>query len=398
MSGSLLNEYISKRMSATDLESELMRLVVEYNKKKGSYLFVYASDMNKSGSINPAELSLSMNDYHIIHEMLRTVNVEALDLYIETPGGSGEAAEEIVEFLHSKFETVDFVIAGEAKSAGTLMTMSADDIYMTDSGSLGPIDAQVKIGRSVVSAFDYVRWMDQKREEAHNNKQLNPVDATMIAQITPGEFESVFNAQQFVIDKLQEWLPKYKFKHWKETETRKLSVNEEMKKVQAEKIAKKLINRAKWLSHGRSLKIKELEDIGLRIRRLEDTKEICEIVYRIKTVLRVLFGSSTHYKVFVTETEKLFRDAYAPGFKRDIQSTSIQTPVAEITATCPQCGKRYPLYTKFGKLPGEFEKNLAKKATKFPVDNKLSCECGFQFDLSGLRNQLEKQIGRKIVD
>jgi ATP-dependent protease ClpP protease subunit len=39
---------------------------------------------------------------------------------IETPGGSGEAAEEIVEFLYSKYNTVDFIISGEAKSAGTL--------------------------------------------------------------------------------------------------------------------------------------------------------------------------------------------------------------------------------------------------------------------------------------
>ncbi len=61
-------------------------------------------------------LSLIMGDYHILHEMLRNVDGEKLDFYIETPGGSGEAAEEIVEFLHSKFETIDFVIAGEART------------------------------------------------------------------------------------------------------------------------------------------------------------------------------------------------------------------------------------------------------------------------------------------
>jgi len=87
-----------------------------------------------------------MSDYQVIHEMLRQVDKQKLDLYLETPGGSGEAAEEIVNFLHDKFESVDFLIAGEAKSAGTLMAMSADEIYMTDSGSLGPIDAQVRLG------------------------------------------------------------------------------------------------------------------------------------------------------------------------------------------------------------------------------------------------------------
>lgn len=58
------------------------------------------------------------------------------------------------------------MIAGEAKSAGTILVLSGDNIFMTDTGSLGPIDAQVRIGRSVVSAHDYKEWIDLKREEA----------------------------------------------------------------------------------------------------------------------------------------------------------------------------------------------------------------------------------------
>ena len=135
MSGSLLNEYISKRMSASDLEEELTRLIKKYNSEKKSYLVIYAVDIEKN-YLQGSDLSLNMGDYQILHEMLRNIASDRLDMYIETPGGSGEAAEEIVEFLHNKFETIDFVIAGEAKSAGTLMAMSADEIYMTDSGSL----------------------------------------------------------------------------------------------------------------------------------------------------------------------------------------------------------------------------------------------------------------------
>jgi hypothetical protein len=394
---SLLNEYISKRMSAMDYEVELMRLISDYNKKKNTYLLIYAVDLDKAGSIQNADLSLIMADYHIIHELLRDFTGNALDLYLETPGGSGEAAEEIVEFLHSKFESVDFVIAGEAKSAGTLMVMSADEIYMTESGSLGPIDAQVKIGRSVVSAFDYVQWMEQKRKEAAISKQLNPVDATMIAQITPGEFEGVFHAQQFAVDRLREWLPKYKFKHWKTTETRKIEVSDEMKRQRAEEIAKKMIDHSKWRSHGRSLKIKDLEELGLRIKRIESDKALCEIVYRIKTVVKLLFGTSTHFKMFVTEHEKLFRDAFNPRAKNDMLIPT-QTPIIEINFPCPKCGKQHPLYAKFGPIPQQLEQQIRKKSIKFPPDNKLTCDCGFQIDLIGVRNQLEKQIGKKMVE
>jgi hypothetical protein len=48
---------------------------------------------------------------------------------------------------------------------------------MADTGSLGPIDAQVKIGRSVVSAHDYKEWVGLKRDEAAKNGSLNPFDA-----------------------------------------------------------------------------------------------------------------------------------------------------------------------------------------------------------------------------
>lgn len=123
------------------------------NPKRNSYLFVYAASFTK----NIPDISVSMDDYFTINGMLRPVTSKDLDFYIESPGGSGEAAEEIVECIRNKFDNVSFVVSGEAKSAGTIMVLSGNEIYMTESGSLGPIDAQVKIGRMVVSAYDYMK-------------------------------------------------------------------------------------------------------------------------------------------------------------------------------------------------------------------------------------------------
>ena len=67
---------------------------------------------------------------------------QRIDMYIETPGGSGETAEEVAKFLRNNFDTVSFVVCGEAKSAGTIIVLSGDEILMTETGSLGPIDAQ----------------------------------------------------------------------------------------------------------------------------------------------------------------------------------------------------------------------------------------------------------------
>jgi len=197
MKMSLMNEYINKRLGAPELESELMKLISEYNKNRDTFLFVYAVAIGKQIPSIPLEQA----DFYIIRDLLADrKSLKKVDIYIETPGGSGETAEEIVRFLRNNFETVSFVVSGEAKSAGTIIVLSGDEILMTETGSLGPIDAQIRIGRSIVSAYDYIEWVEDKRKEAETQGALNPFDATMVAQITPGELGSVFHALKFAED------------------------------------------------------------------------------------------------------------------------------------------------------------------------------------------------------
>ncbi len=70
---------------------------------------------------------------------------------------------------------------------------------MTETGSL-QIDAQVFIGRTVVSAQDYMEWVVEKQQESPKSNSINPFDATIVAQINPGEIGGVYNALKFAID------------------------------------------------------------------------------------------------------------------------------------------------------------------------------------------------------
>src|SRR4030042_5395441 len=115
---SLISEYI--KLSVSDLENHLRDLIRQYGVLQRRYLFVYAAAIAKP----VPDILLTMEDYYAIFDILRNVEQKELDFYIETPGGSGEAAEEIVRFLRSKFDSVNFVVSGEAKSAGTLLVLS----------------------------------------------------------------------------------------------------------------------------------------------------------------------------------------------------------------------------------------------------------------------------------
>ncbi len=392
---SLINEYLAilRKSNINGLEIELRRLIGEYNKLRATYLFVYASAVGKP----IPNIALDQADYYIIRDFLSDKNsIKKVDVYIETPGGSGEAAEEIVLFLRKHFDTVSFVVSGEAKSAGTLIVLSGDEILMTETGSLGPIDAQMKIGRSVISAYDYMEWVNQTRDDAEKNNRLNPFDATMVAQITPGELGSVYHALKFAEDLVVDWLVKYKFKKWEKTETRGVPVTAEMKSRRASEIAQALSNHAKWRSHGRSIKIEDLEEINLKIACVDDDPKLADIVYRIQMVCRLIFDSSPIYKIFATAEAKLSKQGAPAGLAaQNIPAQAMD--VVQIEQLCPKCKALHKLYAKFVQNP-QIDKELSTQGfTPFPKDGKIKCKCGFSMDLLGIKNQLELQTGRKII-
>lgn len=395
----LMSEYLTKGMSANDLEVEIIRLIKSYNEKTNTYLMIYASAISKSSI---PDNSLNMDDYYVIFDLLRNIDKTNIDIYIETPGGSGEAAEEIVRWLRKKFDSINYVISGEAKSAGTILALSGNEISMTQSGSLGPIDAQMKIGRSTISAYDYMDWIKEKQKLAEKEKKLSPFDATVIAQISPGELRSVENGLEFAKDLVENWLISYKFKDWSKTETNGLIVSQEMKLKRAEKIADELTNHGKWRSHGRSLKIEDLEEIGLKINKIDENKDLVDIVYRIQTVIKMLFNSTTIYKIFATADEKLFRTAIQAQtpFIEPLGNPQVdikKTEFVNIDVICSHCGEMHKLYAKFVINPKIDEEQKMKGFKLFPADNKLLCKCGFEIDLSGIRNELESKVGKKIV-
>lgn len=397
---SILSEYISRQMGIIDLKNELKRLRSEYNKVTGRNLFIYASDFNKGK--NGIDVSLMQDDFYIIQDILRESDKETIDIYLETPGGSGEAAEEIARFLHSKFKEVNFVIAGEAKSAGTILAMCGDNIYMCSTGSLGPIDAQVKLGRSVVSAYDYKTWVEDKRNEAAKNGKLNPFDAIIVAQITPGELYGVVNSLQFAKDLVKDWLVKYKFKNWTVTRTRKIPVTTEFKEERANAVSEKLCNHMDWHTHGRSLKIEDLEQ-ELLIENIDNDPILSDIVYRIKTVIRLIFDTSTDYKLYFWEDCDLSRTANMASTQAALPIPAKSVPqieAVEFVITCPKCGRQHKMQGFVNVSLEQLDKLGVPNNPKLKANGHMLCDtpnCGMSIDLKPIVNHIENQIKKKIT-
>lgn len=394
----ILNEYIDKRLGVNDLLKELDNLVSAYNEITGRYLFIFSADITK-GRRGIDDIALFQEDFYNIQDILRESTADQIDFYLETPGGSGEAAEEIARFLHSKFREVRFLISGEAKSAGTILTMSGDAIMMTDTGSLGPIDAQVRIGRHIVSAYDYKAWVESKRVEAERNGKLNPFDAVMVAQISPGEIYGVYNSLEYATDLVKEWLVEYKFKNWTITSAGR-SVTKEMKISRAAEVANFLCDHMTWRSHGRSLKIEDLSKF-LIIDRVDDNPPLANIVYRINTVLRLIFNNSSIYKVYKTIDSFLSKTAMngaqilpqplpAPFINNKPEIQSAQK--VELEIVCPKCKKQHKVQGYINVTSQQIAASKLDVSALVTDSNTLICDnCGFEIDLKPIKNQLEMQ-------
>jgi hypothetical protein len=392
---SIFNNYISKHLSVLDLHEELNKLMENYKQITGRDLFLYATDFAK-GSNPSVNISLCQDDFYIFQDMLREEKLKKIDIYLETPGGSGESAEEIARFLHNKFDEINFVIAGEAKSAGTILALSGDNIYMTDTGSLGPIDAQIKIGRSIVSAYDYKIWIEEKREEAEKYNRLNPLDAIIVSQISPGEIKKVINALEFAKDLVRDWLSTYKFKNWKITESRKIEVTPEYKLSRAQEVADELTNQTKLRSHGRSLKIEDLRK-WLIIERIDDNENLSDIIYRIKTVIRLIFDQSSTFKLFFFGNKKIMRT-----YATTNPNISLPLPFGQkipmdknikIGFNCPKCGIAHNI-TGFTSSNGRSQQIKNSNVTE--KDTFICINCGFEIDLKPIKNDLEIKMKSKI--
>jgi hypothetical protein len=186
---------------------------------------------------------------------------------LSTEGGYIEVVQRIVATLRKHYSIVDFIIPNNAYSAGTVLALSGDAIHMDYYSRLGPIDPQVE-GQSgkFVPALGYLEKYNGLLKKAQDGTISVAEIQLLIKGFDQAELNYYEHARDLSIALLKEWLVKYKFKDWKQTETRGLKVDKTMKEKRAEEIAAELNNTEKWHSHGHGISMDVLKkDLKVKI-------------------------------------------------------------------------------------------------------------------------------------
>lgn len=157
-------------------------------------------------SFGKRNVLITDEDAEMLESILAVEHIvgEKLFLILSSPGGSGLAAERIVnicrKYSGNQFECV---VPHMAKSAATLICFGAAKIHMSDTAELGPVDPQVPYWPGIIgnvkedeplwmSAEEYVRSYDELVKEACSGsckriepyiQQLNRYDSRYIEQL-----------------------------------------------------------------------------------------------------------------------------------------------------------------------------------------------------------------------
>ena len=189
-----------------------------------------------------------------------------LTVVLETNGGYTEVVERISNIFRNHFEEVDFIVPSYAYSAGTVLVLSGNRIYMDYYSVLGPIDPQIEDDQGrFIPGMGYLYKYNDLIERSKENKLTDAELLFLTKQFDPAIMFLIEQSRSHAEELIKKWLPEYKFKDWKLTVTNKNKVTLKMKQERAETIAEILGDVTRWHSHGKGITMKELTSSDIKL-------------------------------------------------------------------------------------------------------------------------------------
>lgn len=267
------NEIISAKNSAQDnVRRKYIKELSDYS-GRDTIIYITAYTTGKMGNIPPALVSVMNDDIHGFMSAVNGLKNDKLDLIIHSPGGSAEAAEQIVNYLRAKYKHIRAIIPQSAMSAATMIACACDEIVMGKHSAIGPIDPQITFptptGAFTAPAQSLLSEFEQAKAEIIANPNVAPLWVNKLNNLPHGILDICKNTTDLSIEKVELWLSSFMF-------------NGEMDgKVKAKKIANWLGTASNHKTHGRPIPYNIARDVGLKIIELESDQDLQEKVLSV---------------------------------------------------------------------------------------------------------------------
>lgn len=260
-------------------------------------VMLYGSAFLQKPDVAPFKLQISNEDINGFMAAMKGMDKShgweaGLTLILHTPGGGTNAAETIVEYLHSKFKYIEVIIPTFAMSAGTMISLSANHIIMGRQSQLGPIDPQMAFSGRYTSARAIVDQFEFAAGEIGEQKDKAAIWASILASLGPALLTEAKNALAYGEDMVSRWLERRMFSNLSEGQPSPLLGATETAHAKAEEVAKYFNKSDNHKSHGRRIDREEARAQGLSIEDLERNHRFQDTVLTLYHLMTIYFEKS----------------------------------------------------------------------------------------------------------
>jgi len=136
---------------------------------------------------------------------------DTLLVILHTNGGIVEEVQNIVQIIRHHYKYIHFLVPVCAMSAGTVLVMSGDKIYMDYFSRLGPIDPQIQTQSGIVPALSYLRQYERLIEKSQKG-ELTTAEYILLNKLDLAQLHQLELAANLSVSLIEDWLTRYKFK------------------------------------------------------------------------------------------------------------------------------------------------------------------------------------------
>lgn len=274
------------------------RYIQALSERTGRTTFLYYSGFQQSPQGDPNNLQVTSSDMTGFMEVCSNVtDSRELDLFLHSPGGDGEAADQICQYLRSQFDHIRAVVPLYAMSAATMMALAADEILMGDHSQLGPIDPQLTIqtneGPRTASAQAIKDQFELAVKECEDPNKL-PAWVPILRSYAPGLLAACDHASARGEEIVRKALEQHMF------------ADQGDRAEKAAAAAHWFGDAATFLSHGRPVRREEAREHGINVTNLEDDAELQDAVLSVHHAALISLSNIPIVKLIENNRDRRF--------------------------------------------------------------------------------------------
>jgi len=285
------NEIMERILKMKQMGQDIVRreYIADLHKFTGNDTIIYAVPFSPLfPGIPSSVMNITLADIQGFMTCLNGLSGDRLDLILHSPGGSFDAANQLVQYLRAKYSYIRTIVPQNAMSAATMIACACDEIVLGKQSAIGPIDPQITIPRRngvamSLPAHSVLTDFEKAKKEMAEDKTSSAVWMPKIMELPNGILDLCQKTIEHSKSKVEEWLDMYMFK--------------DDAHKSGKTIAEWLGNFEEHKTHSRPINYELAKEKGLKVIRLEDDQVFQDKVLSVYHATLVTFDMVSCVKI-----------------------------------------------------------------------------------------------------